>query len=106
MGKPSRDKGKRFELEVSHALDAAGLSYIREQDGRTQGADFLIERHVALEARRRKDISAVRLNAWAEELEQKIPAHLSPVLAFRADHQPARVTMLLADFIEILRAAS
>ena len=100
MSAMSRDKGKRGERELSTLLAATGLPYLREQDGRTQGADFRVEQF-AIEARYRERLE---VPAWCAELELKTPDHLVPVLAWRKNKHPWRVSMTFADWLELVRA--
>lgn len=94
----SRNKGKAGERELGHLLTEAGLSYLREQDGRTQGADFAVG-PLRIEARRRNQL---RIVAWSKEIEDKTPDHLVPVLAYRPDREPWRVSMLATDWAELV----
>ena len=56
VGKPSRDKGKRARAEFEKLIVAANISdYLREQDGRTQGADFRIGNYCVDVKRRETD---------------------------------------------------
>ena len=97
----SRAKGKRGEREVGQILSAAGLSYLREQDGRTQGADFRVEQF-CVEARYREKLE---IPAWSVEIESKTPDHLVPVLAWRKNGHPWRASLPLRDFAELIGAA-
>ena len=101
MAKLSRDKGKIGERELGHLFASAKLPYLREQDGRTQGADFAIEQF-RVEARRRNQL---RIIAWSRELEDKTPDHLVPVLAYRPDREPWRVSMLATDWAGLVGEA-
>lgn len=98
MSKLSRDKGKTAEREVGHMLDRYGLSYLREQDGRIQGADFVIDRRFAAEVKRRERLSLVE---YHRELEAKTPAHLTPVVIWRPSREPWRASLLLTDFLDL-----
>jgi Holliday junction resolvase len=102
MSKLSRDKGKRGEREVCHALDRRGLPYLREQDGRTQGADFLIDRRFTAEVKRREKFSLLEAHRHVEGLSDK---HLTPVVIWRPSHQPWRVSMLLEDWLDLITEA-
>lgn len=99
----SRSKGKRGEREVGHILTEAGLSFIREQDGRTQGADYLVEQYICAEARFRKQL---RIIPWSQEIEAKTPEHLVPVLAYRPNGEPWRASMLLTDWAAMVKAGT
>lgn len=97
----SRNKGKRGEREVGEILSAAGLSYLREQDGRTQGSDFRVEQF-CIEARYRQKLEIPK---WSVEVELKTPAHLVPVLAWRKNGHPWRASLPLRDLAELMKAA-
>jgi len=100
MGAMSRDKGKRGERELSTLLAATGLPYLREQDGRVQGADFRVEQF-CIEARYREKLEIPK---WCAELELATPDHLVPVLAWRKNNAPWRTSMLMSDWLDLIRA--
>ena len=102
MGKASRDKGKRGELEIDHILSDRKIPFTRDLDGRLQKyGDFLLP-SVALEARRRETLS---LTAWSRDHEEKVPDHLIPAVAYRTNGQPWRVSIPLDDFLDLLEEA-
>lgn len=102
MGKASRDKGKRGELEIDHILSARNIPFTRDLDGRTQKyGDFLLP-STALEARRRETLS---LTAWSKAHEEKVPDHLIPAVAYRTNGQPWRVSLPLDDYLDLLEEA-
>ena len=103
MSRMSRDKGKVAERDVGHILDRHHLPYLREQDGRTQGADFLVDGRFTLEVKRREQL---RLVEWHRQLEAATPAHLTPVVAWRPSREPWRASLLLADLLDLARAAA
>lgn len=98
----SRAKGKTAEREWGHLLDRWTLEYIREQDGRTQGSDFLVERQYMVEVKRRERLS---LDEWSRQVEEDCPPHLVPVVAYRRSHQPWRVSLKAEDFFALLLIA-
>lgn len=100
MGAMSRSKGLRGEREVGHIFTDAGLHYVREQSGRTQGADFLVERFLFTEARYRQKLEIPK---WCAEVELACPDHLVPVLAWRKNDAPWRASLLLTDLAELLK---
>jgi hypothetical protein len=102
----SRDKGKRGEAEFEREYLAAygllhGLDYVREQDGRTQGADFRVG-HVCIDVKRRERID---IHGASREIEERTPVHLVPVIAYRKSHEPWRVSMTADDFFTLLAAS-
>lgn len=98
----SRDKGKAGEREITRELVRRGIEHVREQDGRTQGADFLIQRTFALDAKRQETLLLPR---WHREVEGRTPSHLVPVVAWRRSREPWRVSLLLSDFLDLIEGA-
>jgi hypothetical protein len=98
VSKASRDKGKVGEREVGHMLDRYKLPYLREQDGRTQGADFLIDRRFAAEVKRRERFSLVEAHRHVERMADD---HIVPLVIWRPSREPWRVSMLLTDFLDM-----
>lgn len=101
MGSMSRTKGKVAEREVGHILTAAGLEVVREQDGRLQTGDIRCE-GLLIEVRNRQKLS---LTAWSAAHELGCPPHLTPVVAYRSNRQPWRVSLLLSDFTDLIAEA-
>lgn len=102
MSRASRDKGKRGERELCQILDQRGLPYLREQDGRTQGSDFLVERTYMLEAKRQERL---KLLDWHHQVEGNASGHLVPVVAWRPSREPWRASLLLADLLDLIEEA-
>lgn len=102
MAKASRDKGKRGEREFSKALEGRGISHDRLLDGRHQVHGDVLAGELAIEVRRRERIEIVK---WCRDHEAEVPAHLIPVVAFRPNEEPWRVTLTLDDFLDLLEAA-
>lgn len=102
MSRMSRDKGKAAEREVERRLEQRGFHVIREQDGRTQGADLLVNGTYAVEVKRRERLELVK---WHRHLEHSIPGHLTPVVAWRPNHEPWRASLLLADLVDLIEEA-
>ena len=103
MSVTSRRKGKRGEADFAIDLDRRELRYLREQDGRTQGADFLIDGVVAVEVRRRRRMLVA---TWHHQLREKITsADVMPWLDVRADREPPLVVMLRSDALDLLEEA-
>lgn len=100
-GAMSRNKGKRGEAQVGDILTAAGLPYVREQDGRVQGCDFRVEQFF-LEARYREKLEIPK---WCGETELACPPHLVPALAWRKNGHPWRVSLRLDDWAELVKVA-
>lgn len=102
MAKFSRDKGKVAEREVERRLEQRGFHVIREQDGRTQGADLLVNGTYAVEVKRRERLS---LLDWHRQLEGRIPGHLVPMVVWRPNREPWRASLLLADLADLIEEA-
>lgn len=99
MGKPSRDKGKRGEREVAQLLKDRGIHHDRTLDGRNQIHGDILLSNMALEVRRREQVSIVR---WSREHEEEVPDHLIPAVAYRTNGEPWRVSLPLDDLLDLL----
>ena len=98
MSKSERDKGKSGEREVEAMIRRRDVHVLREQDGRTQGADFLVERFMAIDAKRRNRVEILK---WSREIEEKVDPSIVPVIAYRPDREPWRASLLLEDLLEL-----
>lgn len=103
MSARERIKGKRGEAELCRLFDRVGVEYVREQDGRLQGADFRLEGFVALDGKRRE---RMRLLEWSRELEARTAEHLVPVVAYRPSRDHWRSSLPLLDLLDLLRRAT
>jgi hypothetical protein len=102
-GNRSRRKGKSGELEVEKRVKAHGFDCDRTLDGRRQEhGDMIGFEGFAVEVKRRERGSVA---AWSREIESKLPAHLTPAVAYRANGEPWRVSLLLDDFLDLLKEA-
>lgn len=102
MGRASRDKGKRSEAEVSRILSERGIHHDRLLDGRRQIHGDILAGDVAIEVRRREKVAITR---WSADHEKSVPAHLIPAVCYRSNGEPWRVSLTLADFLDLLEAA-
>ena len=102
MSVHSRNKGRRAEREVELLAIERGLVCDRNLGGRRQPAGDVSLPGVALEVRRR---NRVRLVEWSREHEERVPEHLTPAVAYRPDGEPWRVSLPLADYLDLLREA-
>lgn len=100
MSASERRKGRDAEREVERIAHAAGLPCDRALSGRRQPAGDVSLPGVAVEVRRR---NRVRLVEWSREHEQRTPEHLIPAVAYRPDGEPWRVSLPLADLLDLLR---
>lgn len=98
MSATSRSKGKRAETEAQHIFERRNLPYIRQQDGRLQESDFVLDRRFAVEVKRRESLS---LLAWHRHLEGVTPGHLVPVVMWRPSREPWRCSLLVDDFLDL-----
>lgn len=102
MSARERTKGVRAEREVERLILDAGIPCDRSLSGRVQPAGDVSLPGVALEVRRR---NRVRVIEWSREHEELTPSHLTPAIAYRPDAEPWRVSLPLADFLDLLREA-
>lgn len=102
MGKRSRDKGKGGEREFSKILTARGIHHDRLLDGRHQVHGDVLAGDLAIEVRRRERVS---ITAWSKAHEAEVPPHLTPVVAYRSNGEPWRVSLTLDDFLDLVEAA-
>jgi hypothetical protein len=103
MSARERSKGRRAEREVELLVLEAGVECDRSLSGRRQPAGDLSLTGVALEVRRR---NRVRVVEWSRAHEERTPSHLIPAVAYRGDGEPWRVSLPLADFLDLLREAA
>ena len=99
MGKASRDKGKRGEREVAQLLKDRGIHHDRTLDGRNQVHGDILLRDMALEVRRREQVSIVK---WSREHEAEVPDHLIAAVVYRTNGEPWRISLPLDDFLSII----
>ena len=102
MGKASRTKGKSGEREFSKILTDRGIHHDRLLDGRHQVHGDVLAGDLAIEVRRREKVS---ITAWSKAHEQEVPSHLTPVVAYRSNGEPWRVSLTLEDFLDLVEAA-
>ena len=105
MTKTSRDKGKRYELEVVKQLqpywpDAKrNLSQFQATDGR----DFSNTEPLCIQAKRRKKVTVGVINdAYIEADESADVRYPYPAVVWRSDRGNSMITMDLDHWVEIL----
>lgn len=98
----SRTKGRTSERAVELILQEAGLSTERALSGRSQVHGDILSEGFALEVRNRQKLSIV---TWSAEHELACPPHVVPALVFKSNRQPWRCSMLLADWVDLVREA-
>jgi Holliday junction resolvase len=107
MGRMSREKGARAELEVGGIFEANGIDVFRTQNvgGKQMRGDLYGVPGHFLEIRRRE---AYRIGPWMDEIreEAKLAAgNLAPVLITRRSHEPWLAVQDLTDWIDLLKEA-
>lgn len=101
-GSRSRRKGKSAEAAVSRILTDRGIHHDRLLDGRRQMHGDVLAGDLAIEVRRRERVS---ITAWSAAHEAGVPDHLVPVVAYRSNGEPWRVSLTLDDFLDLVEAA-
>jgi hypothetical protein len=98
MGKAQRDKGLRGENEVRLLFAAAGLGIV----GVDRGGDHVVscgDLRLHLEVKRREHI---RVLEWSRQAEREAQPGTIPIVPFRTNREPWRVSLRLHDFVQIL----
>ena len=103
MGKASREKGKRGELEVAHIMQSYGYDAKRGQQycGMQGDADVVGVPGLHLEIKR---VKTLRLDDAMEQSIRDAREGEIPVVIHRKDKQPWRVTLSLEDFMKFYTA--
>ena len=99
MSKASRDKGLLGEREVKHAFEAGGFP-VRGLEGLGDHlivCGFGLTLHVEV-----KRAEALRMSDWSKQAEAEAPQGTVPILAYRRNREPWRVSLKLEDLIAIL----
>ncbi len=108
MGSKSILKGKRGEREVCAILREHGPWPDADRDldqvrGHDNGVDIIHTEPVVIQVKRRKRITpAVIQRGWVEAFGSKPYPTDYPVCVHRSDHQPWRVTMTIADYLDLI----
>jgi hypothetical protein len=100
VSKTERTKGLRGELEVRKEFERAGFS-VRGLEG--QGDNLVVcadDLLLHLETKRRE---VVRILEWSRQAEREAPVQAMPLVCFRPSREPWRVSLLLTDFLAMLR---
>jgi Holliday junction resolvase len=97
-GKGARNKGVKGERELEKLIQDKGIEVDRNLGGRLQVYGDMRIPGVAIECRRRERVSIV---SWSRDHEADIPDHLIPVVAYRTNGEPWRVSMTMEDFLEM-----
>lgn len=98
----SRNKGRNAERELEKIIEQRGIEVDRNIGGRVQKYGDLRIPGVAIECRRRETVSITR---WSADHEADVPDHLVPAVAYRISGEPWRVSMPLADFLDLYESS-
>jgi len=100
--KGRRDKGVRGEREVAEMLEAAGFG-VRGLEGL---GDHLALKEVRghplvlhVEVKRQETLQP---DKWSRQAEAETPTGAVPVVAYRRNHEPWRVTLRLDEFLRLV----
>ncbi len=105
MGKTSRDKGKRGELELAHRLQEYGYEARRGQQyaGINGDADVVGVPGLHIECKR---VETLNVEKALVQSEQDCGKHEIPVVMHRKNREEWKVTMRLDDFMEIWKGVT
>lgn len=98
----SRRKGRSGERELERLIAARGIEVDRSLGGRHQQYGDLRIPGVAIECRRRERVEIVK---WSREHEAKVPDRLIPVIAYRTNGEPWRVSLPVDQFLGLIEQA-
>lgn len=105
-GRRSRNKGANGERELANLLRSHGIEAQRTaplQAGKdSTDADVLAFDGIFLEVKRRERLE---MEAWCKEAES-VAGERIPVVAWRRNNQPWRVSLPLTSFIELYHQAN
>ena len=102
MGRMQRDKGARYELELVNDCKARGVparrtAQMQSQQGAGE-ADIEAWPGWHIEAKRQE---RVQMLAWCKQAEAAAGGS-TPVVVWRTNGEPSRVTLLWTDFLELM----
>lgn len=102
MAKNSREKGKRGELELSRVLREHGYDTRRGQQycGANGDADVVGLPYLHIECKR---VEKLNLTAAMAQARSDAKDNEKPVVMHRKNYEDWKVTMALADWIELYR---
>lgn len=105
MGKTSRNKGKRGELELSHELQHLGFQTAHRSQqycGTASSADVIGLPGVHIECKRTETLSVYA--AYDQAVRDSAGSSALPVVMHRRSRQPWLVIMSLSDWAKLYRA--
>lgn len=98
----SRAKGRTAERAVELLLQEGGFTTERALSGRNQVHGDILCSGLAVEVRNRQRVEIVK---WSAEHELGCPPELTPLVVYKTNRQPWRASLLLADFVDLLKEA-
>lgn len=105
MGKASRNKGKRGELELSHELQHLGFQAAHRSQqycGTNSSADVTGLPGIHIECKRTESLSVY--SAYEQAVRDSAGASDLPVVMHRRSRRPWLVIMSLSDWAKLYRA--
>jgi len=99
MGKPSRDKGARFECQLVNLLQSAGMAAERVPLSGAAGGSFAGDISVPFLGRDNRFEAKIRADGF-KEIYRWLDKHKG--LFLRADRRDALVVLRMADFCELV----
>jgi hypothetical protein len=110
MGKTSRDKGKRGELELAHLFTGEGYpakrgGFMQARHGAGEGADCIVPSlpWLHIECKRYKSFMGAKLRAALEQAERDRKVNTIASVFHREDESKWYVTMEAVEFLRIVR---
>lgn len=102
-GKGKRQKGAHGERELAKILeDELGFVVTRNLGQARDGGDDITIQKFRIEVKRQERL---QIMAWCEQVEKVCKPGDVPVVAFRQNGKPWKVTLRLDDFLPLLRDA-
>lgn len=95
-GKGSRTKGARGERELAGLIGGRRTGQMQSQTGAPEADVEGLAGHFTEVKRRER----VEIEKWCKETELSAPDGLVPIVIWRRNHQPWRVTLLLDDYLK------
>ena len=105
MGRASKQKGKRGELELAHELRKLGVPDARRSQqycGTGSSADIVGVPKLHIECKRSEKLSIY--NAYYQAVKDSGDSGDLPVLMNRRSHQPWLVIMSVDDWVKLYKA--
>lgn len=99
MSKASRDKGLSGEREVRHVFEEAGL----EPRSLEFSGDHLVVCAAGITLHLEvKRAEALRMTDWSKQAESEAPQGTLPLVVYRRNREPWRVSIKLDDLVALL----